>query len=60
MSADDSKLCISDHAGLVDLFAGEAGIGGGRFNVPVWNLEIAATAMLGDLPPLLRRVVLIG
>jgi hypothetical protein len=46
--------------GFVDFLAGQADVGGGCFNVLVRNLEIAATAMLGDLAPHLGRVVFVG
>jgi hypothetical protein len=40
----------------VDFFAGKADVGGGRFNVPVWDLEISTAAMFSDFAPLLSGV----
>jgi hypothetical protein len=43
----------------VDLFAGQATIGGGRPHVLVWNMR-AVLAFSRQLPSRLRRVVFVG
>ena len=48
----------ADDAGFVDFLAGYADVGGGRFNVPICNLEISAAAVGSN--PLLRIVVFLG
>ena len=51
---------IADEARFVNVFAGEAEVGGGGFAVPVWNGNVLSIVRADYLAPLLRRVVLIG
>jgi hypothetical protein len=44
----------------VDLFAGEADVGGGWFNVLVGDLEISGAPVLSDLATGLRRLIFLG
>jgi hypothetical protein len=45
---------------FVDFLAGQAGVGGGCFNVLVRSLENPAAAVLCDLAPFSRGVVFVG
>ena len=51
---------IPDLVGFEDFLAGQANVGGGGFNIPVWSLEIPRATMFGNFPSLLSRVVFIG
>jgi hypothetical protein len=52
-------LGVADDAGFVDVFAGEADIGGGWLRVLLGNAR-KIVAQARNLAPLLRRVVLVG
>lgn len=53
-------LGVAYLASLVDLLPSQAEVGHGGFNVPLGNLEIAPASMAGNLPPILRGVVLVS
>lgn len=53
------RFRIAKLARVVDGLAGQAEVGGGRFNVLIWNLEITSASMTLHFSPRLRRVVLI-
>ena len=56
-----SILCIADDAGFVDIFAGEADVGGGRFRKAVLNRNgFSALAIRSDFAPLLRTIIFIS
>lgn len=53
------SLSIAKLPGFMDLLAGKAEVGSTRFNVLLWNVEIACTAMCRYFPLLLRGIVFI-
>ncbi len=52
--------CAAEVVDTLNFFAGQADVGGCRFNVLARNLEIPTAAMLRDLAPFLRGVVFVG